>query len=148
MVAAAAAVVAVLLGVRVNHLDHQVSTLKSSSLTAAEQAALANPTTRRVELSAPAGTSSPARAVVVLAASGTGFVQVHQMSALPSDRTYQLWGVIGGRTISLGLLGPDPTVAPFSVAGHAPVRAFAITDERSGGVVQTTQSPVVAGPVA
>ncbi len=146
-VAAAAAVVAIVLGARVNHLDHQVNALQSPSLTAAEQAALAAPSTRKVELTAPAGTGSASGAVVVLTPSGTGFVEVRDLATLPVDRTYQLWGVVGGQTISLGLLGPHPTIVPFSVAGHEPVRAFAITDEHSGGVVQSAQQPVVAGQV-
>jgi anti-sigma-K factor RskA len=66
---------------------------------------------------------------------------------LPTDRTYQLWGVIGGKTISLGLLGPDPSVVPFSVAGDGSVQAFAITAEHAGGVVQSTNQPVVSGEV-
>ncbi len=146
VVAAAAALVAVLLGVRVDRLDHQVSALAPpSSLQAAERAALAEPSTRSIALGAPAGSTSTARATVVLTASGTGFVRADRLSALPTDRTYQLWGVVGGETISLGLLGPDPTLVPFSVAGEQPVRTFAITDERSGGVVASTHQPVVAG---
>jgi hypothetical protein len=148
LVAAAAAVGAIVLGVHVNYLDHQVSALQSpSALAAAERAALAVPSTRTVELTAPAGTGSPAKVAVVLTASGTGFVQGHGLSALPPDRTYQLWAVVGGQTISLGLLGPEPALVPFSVAGHPPVHALAITDEHRGGVVQTTQQPVVAGPL-
>jgi anti-sigma factor RsiW len=148
VVAAAAAVVAIVLGVQVNHLDRQVSSLQSTSaLVKAERSAMAARSTRMIELTAPAGTPSPSHVLVVLAASGTGFVQVRELPALPTDRTYQLWGVVGGQTISLGLLGPDPIIVPFSVAGRAPVRAFAITDEHSGGVVQTTRQPVVAGQV-
>ncbi len=55
--------------------------------------------------------------------------------------------MIDGRTISLGLLGPDPAVVPFSVAGDGSVQAFAITAEQAGGVVQSTNQPVVAGQV-
>jgi hypothetical protein len=84
---------------------------------------------------------------VVLTAAGTGFVEADRLQALPSDRTYQLWGEIGGRTISLGLLGPDPAVVPFSVAGDGSVQAFAITAEHAGGVVQSSNQPVVSGPV-
>ncbi len=147
-VAAAAAVVAIVLGVRVIHLDHQVNALTSpSGLIAAEQEAIRAHSSREVELTAPAGTASPATVVIVLTASGTGFAQAHRLPALPADRTYQLWGVVAGRTISLGLLGPDPTVVPFSVAGDQPIRAFAITDEQGGGVVQSSQPPVVSGEV-
>ena len=55
--------------------------------------------------------------------------------------------MIGGQTISLGLLGSDPAVVPFSVAGDGSVQAFAITAEQAGGVVQSTNQPVVAGQV-
>jgi hypothetical protein len=146
--AAAAAVVAIVFGVRVNHLDHQVNALTSpAGLKAAERAAIQAPSSREVELTAPPGTSSPAQVMIVLTASGTGFVQANRLPALPSDRTYQLWGVVGAQTISLGLLGSDPTVVPFSVAGDQPIHAFAITDEQSGGVVQSSRPPVVSGAV-
>jgi hypothetical protein len=148
LVAAAAAVVAVVLGTQVDHLHHQVSALQSGPpLSAAEQAALRVPTTRQVQLTAAAGASAPGRVTVVLTASGTGFVEAHRLRALPAGRTYQLWGSIGGRTISLGLLGPRPAVVPFSVAGDRSVQAFAITAEHAGGVVQSTNPPVVAGEV-
>ncbi len=109
VVGAAAAVLALVLGLQVHHLDNQVTALQSHpSLSAAERAALRVPTTMVVPLRATAGSApSPTRAVsVVLTRSGTGFVEAGGLSALPGDRTYQLWGVIGGQTISLGLFGP------------------------------------------
>ena len=149
LVAAAAVIVALVLGVQVSHLHRQVSSLQSHPLlSAAEQSALRQPSTRQVELTALPSAPNPGRVTVVLTATGTGFVQVHQLRALPSGRTYQLWGVIGGKTISLGLLGPDPVVVPFSVAGDGSVEAFAITAEHAGGVVQSANQPVVAGEVS
>jgi hypothetical protein len=147
-VAAAAAVVAVVLGVQVRHLDHQVNSLQAP-LSAAERSALRSPTTRQVELVAAPGSAgaAPERATVVLTESGTGFVQAQGLSRLPDDETYQLWGVVGQKTISLGLLGAHPGVIVFSAAGSMPVSAFAITAEHSGGVVQSTNQPVVAGEV-
>ena len=148
LVAAAAVVVAVVLGAQVDHLHHQVSALQARpTLSAAEQAALGLPTTRQVQLTAPAGSSVPGQVTVVLTASGTGFVEGHQLPPLPAGKTYQFWGAIGGRTISLGLLGRHPAVVPFSVAGGRSVQAFAITAEHAGGVVQSTNPPVVAGQV-
>jgi hypothetical protein len=146
-VAGAAAVVAVLLGVQVHHLDRQVAALQAP-LSGAEQAALNAPSTKRVHLTAHPSTGNPVDVMVVLTKSGTGFVQAGQLSPLPIDRTYQLWGVVGDKTISLGLLGARPTVVAFSVAGGAAVSAFAITAEHSGGVVQSSNQPVVAGPVS
>jgi anti-sigma factor RsiW len=148
IVAAAAAVVAVVLGVQVNHLHHQVTALQSPTLSQAEQAAVDSPSSKKVLLSPPTTTGTPSvKATVVLTSSGTGFVEASQLSSLPGSETYQLWGVIGSRTISLGLLGPHPRVVPFSVAGNGQVAAFAITAEHAGGVVRSTHQPVVSGDV-
>lgn len=148
LVAAAAAVVALILGLQVGHLHSQVRALQAAPhLTAAEQAALADPSTLRIPLRAPTGTRRGAPATVVLTADGTGFVVNDDLSALPADQTYQLWGVLDGRTVSLGLLGARPAIVPFSVAGGGAVQAFAITAERAGGVVQSTHRAVAAGVV-
>jgi len=150
IVGAAAVVAAVALGVKVDHLNHQVSALQgSTALTRAEQAAIRAPSTKEVLLRAPAsaGPTAVGKVTVVLTRSGTGFVEAGGLSSLPTSETYQLWGVIGSRTISLGLLGSKPRVVPFSVAGATPVGAFAITAEHAGGVVQSSHQPVVAGEV-
>ena len=146
--AAAAAVVALVLGVQVHHLHGQVSALQSNTtLSAAEQSALSEPSTKRIELSATTASATVGTVTVVLTKSGTGFVEAGALDALPRDQTYQLWAVIGNQTISLGLLGSQPTVVPFSVAGNAGVSAFAITAEHAGGVIHSTHQPVVAGQV-
>jgi anti-sigma factor RsiW len=150
VVAAAAAVLALVFGLQVHHLNSQVNALQSGpQLSAAEQAALASPSTRQVALASTSPTGARTTpATIVLTAAGTGFLINHSadgLTPLPSDRTYQLWGVVGERTISLGLLGPRPDIVPFSVAGSAPVTEFAITDEVAGGVVQSVNSPVAVG---
>jgi anti-sigma factor RsiW len=145
VIAAAAAVVAVVLGVQVNHLHHQVNA--SAPLSSAERSAIALPSTRTVALTAGAAGRTSERATVVLTSSGSGFVEAGRLAALTDRQTYQLWGVVGQHTISLGLLGPHPSVVAFSVAGSVPVSAFAITAEHSGGVIQSTHQPVVAGEV-
>ena len=146
VIAAAAAVVAVVLGVQVNHLHHQVNA--SAPLSSAERSAIALPSTRTVALTAGAAGRASERATVVLTRAGTGFVEAGRLAPLTDRQTYQLWGVVGQHTISLGLLGPHPSVVAFSVAGSVPVSAFAITAEHSGGVIQTTHQPVVAGQVS
>ena len=152
LVAAAAAAIALTLGVQVDHLHTQVSALQASpKLSAAERAALSAQGSKRITLSdpdRPGAHSTPA--TIVLTASGTGFVVNDRgdgLAPLPSDRTYQLWGVVGSRTISLGLLGTHPGIVPFSVAGSPGVSAFAITDEVAGGVVTTANQPVAVGTV-
>ena len=148
VVAGAAAVVALVLGLQVHHLNQKVSALQAQpSLSSAERSALADPSTKKIELAGSTGATT-GRVTVVLTTSGTGFVEATGLSSLPKDRTYQLWGVVGGQTISLGLLGSTPTVVPFMVDGNATVSAFAITAEHAGGVVDSTNQPVVAGEVA
>lgn len=152
LAAAAAAVVAVAFGVQANHLHTQVTALQASpQLSAAERAALAAPGTRRITLSDPSNPGPGGRtASIVLTAAGTGFVVDDRrdgLARLPADRTYQLWAVVGKKTISLGLLGSRPSIVPFSVAGSSGVSVFAITNEVAGGVVASANMPVAVGTV-
>lgn len=152
LVATAAAVLALLLGVQVAHLNSRVGQLQSASsqpgLSRAVQTALEQPSTKRVKLVPSGGPSAGGPTVTVaLTTSGTAYLIPQDLSALPSAKTYQLWGEIDGRMISLGLLGPHPAVSAFSVNPTAPVSVFAITAERSGGVLQPTHAPVVQGAV-
>jgi len=84
----------------------------------------------------------------VIGPDGSGFLVPgagDRLPALPATRTYQLWAVIGTQKISMGLLGPHPSeIVAFHAAAPA-IDALAITSERAGGVVQSTQAPVVAG---
>ncbi len=124
---------------------------QQSGLSQQVQAALLNPSAQRVTLSstgsgAPGGpsTGQAARqaAVVVILPDGSAFVVNTGLPRLASDRTYQLWGVVNGRTVSLGLLGSQPRDVPFTVNPSAPVEVFAVTDEVAGGVVRSTHQPV------
>ncbi len=153
VVATAAAVLAVVLGFQVAHLNNQVGQLRAAAskpaLSGAVETALEDPSTKRVMLNPPGSTSSGSSSVeVVLTSSGTGYVIPQKLSALPGNKTYQLWGVIKGQRISLGLLGSKPSVTAFSVDPYVPVSTFAITAEQAGGVVSTTNSPVVQGQVS
>jgi len=152
LVATAAAVLALVLGLQVHHLHGQVNALQAApQLSAAERAALASPTTRKIPLAATSTTGAGhTPATIVLTAAGTGFViddaaEGDGLAPLPADRTYQLWAVVGDRTISLGLLGSRPGIVPFSVAGNAPVTEFAITSEVAGGVVVSHNAPIAVG---
>lgn len=99
-------------------------------LAAAVAEARADRQARTTTLVSPDGTVSvPA----VVDGDGHGFLEAESLPALPSDRTYQLWGVIDDQVISLGVLGRSPTIAPFSVEGD--LTALVITIEPAGGVV-------------
>ncbi len=150
-IAAAVAVVAVLLGVQVSRLDQRVNAIadasRHSGLTQALQAALLEPNAQKVSLvssgsSTTGGSAGRSRAVVVVLPDGSAFLVNTGLPRLPSDRTYQLWGVVKGQTVSLGLLGSQPHDVAFTVDPSAPVKVFAVTNEAAGGVVRSVHTPV------
>lgn len=78
---------------------------------------------------------------------GHGYVLATAMTGLPHGQTYQLWGLIGGQPISLGLLGPHPHTVGFSYGSVRPSEIL-VTVEPAAGVVSPDRSPVATGPVA
>ncbi|HVM67224.1 MAG TPA: anti-sigma factor, partial [Acidimicrobiales bacterium] len=147
---AAAAVIAVALGAlgwQVARQDHQVGRLRaevsSTAISRVAGAALADPRSRVFLLSSPGGR---VQVTAVLEPDGTGYLlRAGALPALPAGMTYQLWGVAGPDKISLGVLGPNPSVVAFHAG--AGVSVLAVTAEVGAGAVQTTHSPVVAGTV-
>lgn len=141
---AIAAAVITGLGVQVVRQDHRIDRLAAIAdergLDQAAAAAAVAPNARTVRLATGAG-DHVADAVVL--PDGRGYLVRADLPALGRDQTYQLWGVIGGQTISLGLLGNDPTISSFRAVG--PLTALAITAERAGGAVAPTTAPVVHG---
>lgn len=142
--AAAAVIVAVVLGVQVVQQDERIDDLNAAlSQNAVERAAAAAvtaPGSEVVTLAAPEGTDGFG-AQIVLGADGVGYLLSDDMPALGADRTYQLWAIVGERVISAGVLGQDPGVSPFQVAGG--VTGFAITEEMAGGVV-SSENPALS----
>jgi anti-sigma factor RsiW len=70
---------------------------------------------------------------VVIDAEGRGFLVADELPSLPENRTWQLWGVVDGAAISLGILGNDPELAMFTVEGS--VTQVIVTNEAQGGVI-------------
>jgi hypothetical protein len=146
-IAAAVAVVAVL-GVEIVHTSHRVDAVAhrlggEGAVEAAASAAAKRPDARTVALRSPDGRLS---ADAVVLGDGTGYLVRDNLPILTPDRTYQLWAVVGGAKISVGVLGPSPGPLQF----HTPptVSALAVTDEQAGGVVASNEQPLVVGTVA
>jgi hypothetical protein len=143
---AAAAVVALVavLGIQVVRLENRVSGLQGANLqqqvARAAQRALADPAARHVVLDSANSTNRLAEIAVL--PTGAAFLVNDALPALPRDRTYQLWGLVGTRLVSLGLLGANPTAVSFETGGGGLVSEYAITAEHAGGVVQSTHLPV------
>jgi hypothetical protein len=148
--AVAAAVAAILaiagLGMKVLEqdriLDRLVATSEEGELVRAAKTALLDPRARSITL------ASEDRGVVVDAVmlpNGTGYLVRNNLRPLPAGRTYQLWALDEGISISVGVLGRRPGVVAFSADAGA--EALAVTEERSGGVVSTENDPLVLGEV-
>ena len=119
------------------------ATLANKTILAAALAAQGQPGARRTELKTPNGTLL-ARAVVE--PDGTGFLWGDGLPRLSTSRSYQLWAVVGTEKISLGVLGGQPGVVPFRLAGDA--TALAVTEEVAGGVVASQKQPTALGLVS
>ena len=146
-IAVAAAVVAIVLGVNLAHDNHQISQLQHAagpSAHTAVVAALNTPGHKVVNVMTP-GDRRVAQFVVV--PSGQGYLVKSDLPTLSSSKTYQLWGVFDGRSISLGLLGQSPHQATFTSAGSKSPTALAITIEPAGGSVIPTGSMLATGTV-
>lgn len=147
-VAAVAVVAAVaFLGVKVVDTSDRVhdvaQQLTGADLTRVADAAAVRPGARRVALTSFDGRLS---AEAVLLKDGTGYLVRSNLPPLDPDRTYQLWAVMGGEQISVGVLGTSAGPVAFRAAGE--VAALAVTEERAGGVVATEQTPKILGTVA
>ena len=119
-----AAALVVVLAVGVLRRNDDTATMR-----AAMEHALDAPDARQLTLRNEDGS---AQADVVLDGEGHGFIAGATLPQLPSDRTYQLWGVIDDRVISLGVLGHRPGVESFSADGN--LTTLVLTNEVAGGV--------------
>jgi Anti-sigma-K factor rskA len=150
-VAAAAALLVVgVLALKVVQQDDRISDLARKAdrggVLAAAEAASRDPSATKVRLSSPDGAMA---ARVVYLPDGQGFLVPSNLRPLTPELTYQLWARVGERqsprSLSAGVLGSDPEVTAFRMRG--PVLGFAITKERTPGVVASDNPAVAEGSV-
>ena len=147
VVGIAAAVVAAFLGYKVvddsRRIDHLTAAQRSDAVTRAALNALADPTSRRVQLA-----SADARPLVqaVVRRDGTGYLLDSRLPRLAPGRTYQLWALVGTTRISAGVLGDAVRTTAFTAAGD--FWGLAITEEAAPGVTTTDKAPVAVGRLA
>ena len=140
--AAAAAVAVVVLAISVASLQGDVDHLQNQAITPELSGAVANalssPGHQVVQLRSTSG-ADLARAVITK--SGSAFLLPTQLRGLGDGLTYQLWAESRGNAVSLGVLGPSPSISLFRV--EPGMTALMLTAEPSGGVPAPT-SPVLA----
>lgn len=142
--AAAAAVVALAVGLA--HESARVGSL-TSALAVADRgvvaAAMEAPGHRVVTLSSASGTGV---ATFVLLPDGRGYLVRDTLTPLATDETYQLWGIVAGRPVSIGVMGRAPRAVAFTLADATP-SALGITIEPAGGALNPAHSMVAEGAV-
>ena len=145
-VAAAAVIVIAVLGVVATRLNTRVDKLSNQNATAQLEnvatEALSAKGTRRAQLKSADGKIS---VPVALTSDGEGYLLASTTPAIASDRTYQLWGVVGKHTISLGTFPAGAKVVAFRVSPK--VEALAVTEEDAGGVVSSKNAPVALASI-
>jgi anti-sigma-K factor RskA len=83
----------------------------------------------------------------VIVPGGHGYLVSSRLPILSIGKTYQLWGIVDGTPISLGLLGTSPRRAAFTIAGAPRAAKLAVTAEPAGGTVAPTGSIVASGTI-
>jgi anti-sigma factor RsiW len=145
-VASAAALLLAALGLQIVHQGHEIKQMRvalaDKTILSAALAAQGRPGGRRTDLRTSNG-KLLARAV--LEPDGTGYLWGDGLPRLGKNRSYQLWAVSGTEKISVGVLGGQPGVVPFRIAGD--VIGLAVTDETAGGVVASQKQPTASGLV-
>jgi anti-sigma factor RsiW len=114
------------------------------SLAAAASAAQDDRDSRLASLVADGGSEVAIDAVVDQ--DGHGYLLAGDLPVLPADKTYQLWGVLDGEVISLGVLGNRPEVESFTATPE--LTTLVLTIEEAGGVVSSEQPAAFAGELA
>ena len=137
--AAAAAVVAIAMGIWANGLSGDLDSTRDALARERQAAAvLADPSARSVALEGAAGrlvVNDAGRAVLVL----------DGLDAAPAGKTYEVWVIEGDTPSPAGLFpgAEEPTMVPVELDVPAG-SVVAVTVEEAGGVDAPTSAPVVA----
>jgi anti-sigma-K factor RskA len=151
LLAAAAIVLAVVLGVQVvrqqDRIDDLAAEMHADAIEQQAMAARGSPDAHTIALDAMPGGGG---AEVVMLPDGTGYLMDHKLPALDAESTYQLWAKVGdgdgARMVSLGLLGRAPGISAFHLA--ATPTMIEVTAEPAAGSDTPGANVVLRGEVS
>lgn len=151
MLAAAAVVLAVVLGVQVVRQQERIDDLAAEMhRDPMEQQAMAARGANDAHVIALDAMHGDGGAEVVMLPDGTGYLMGRELPALDAGRTYQLWAKVGdgetARMVSLGVLGQEPGISAFRLAAEPTM--FEVTTEPASGSTQPGTGVVMRGEVA
>ncbi len=102
-------------------------------------AILASPARVTIKLTSTNGKSF----MTLVEADGSAAITSTNLSKTAKNMSYQLWGVSGGKMISLSVMGGSPTGSVFSYSDPTRYQTLAVTVEPATGSPQPTSTPVV-----
>jgi anti-sigma-K factor RskA len=160
-IAAVMALVAVLLGLANNSLQHELATdsYQIAQFAADSQRAekvldvLTAPEAHHVVLTASKAAPVPTARAVYLASRGGLILEASNLGPLPTDKAYELWVIPanGAAPIPAGTFRPDGTGSASLILPDLPVgihaKAFGVTIERAEGSPTPTLPIIMAGAV-
>jgi anti-sigma-K factor RskA len=143
VIAVAAVTVITFLGISLAHVNNQNAQLRGALGEISHTtvvAALDTPGHRLISLTNAHHRES---AQFVVLPDGRGYLVKSDLPSLSAKETYQLWGVVSGQPISIGILGRDPGQVTFTLAGSPSPSRLGINVEPAGGSV-VPSSPMLA----
>ncbi|MGB8197150.1 MAG: anti-sigma factor [Acidimicrobiales bacterium] len=143
--AAAASIVALAVGIvgeqhHVNNLQAELVVANRSVV----QRALTAPGHTVVDLTSASNTRL---AEFVMLPNGTGYLVTASMPTLASNETYQLWGIVKGSPVSIGVMGAKPGQVTFTMNSSPLPTELAVTVQKAGGSLTPAKTFVASGPV-
>jgi anti-sigma-K factor RskA len=78
---------------------------------------------------------------------GTGYLVKSSMPTLASTETYQLWGLVKGSPVSIGVMGAKPGHVTFTMDSSPLPSELAVTVQKAGGSLTPAKNFVASGPV-
>jgi anti-sigma-K factor RskA len=84
-------------------------------------------------------------ATFVMLPDGRGYLVSSSLPALSSKDTYQLWGIVNGSPVSVGVMGGAPHHVAFTLASSPAPSALAVTIEPAGGSLTPATTLVGSG---
>lgn len=144
--AAALAIVVGILSSKVVSLDNRVTALSNGIIAGGVKAQVAaaesDPNSVTIDLSS---TGASWSAKVVAVPGGQAFLLPGVMPSIQRGRTFQAWAEVGGKFVSLGVLGRSPGDVALQL--QPGMTAILVNTEPQGGSPQPTTRPLLSGTV-
>jgi uncharacterized protein (UPF0212 family) len=141
--AASIVVLALTLSNAQNHVTNLEGALQSANRSVVQRAL----TTTGHQIVDLTNASNRRLAEFVMLPDGTGYLVKSNMPALTPNDTYQLWAIVKGSPVSIGVMGSSPGQVTFTMDSSPGPSELAVTVQPAGGSLTPAKSFVASGPV-